>query len=209
MNYYEWTIHMSRDPLKLTPLGIMLLALLHEDDMHPYEMLCLLQRRRRDRFVTFTKGALYHTVARLGTQQYIAETTVDREGNRPERTTYTLLDSGREAVATWVRDELPRINRPSAFSIALAEAHNLPREEVIALLTARKNTLAQDLNTLDTELTQAQNEGTPSQYLLNFEREVILLDADLRWNTAIVAHISSPTVAWGCCLTDPPEYQLH
>lgn len=200
---------MPRDTFKLTPLGIMLLALLHEDDMHPYEMLCLLQRRRRDRFVTFTKGALYHTVSRLETQQYIAETTVDREGNRPERTTYSLLDSGREAMMTWVRDELPRIDRPSAFSIALAEAHNLSREEVVALLTVRKDTLAHDLSTLSAELTQAQNEGTPTQYLLNFERDVILLDADLRWNTAILEQISSPNVPWGGCVVTLPKYRLH
>lgn len=187
----------------------MLLALLDEGNMHPYEMLCLLQRRRRDYLLKFTKGALYHTVARLETHELIAEAHIDREGNRPERTTYALLEAGRDAMTNWVRTELPRIDNPSAFSVALAEAHHLSREEAVALLTTRKNTLAAELEALNTDLVPAQAAGTPKQHLLNFERETLLLDADLRWNSAVVEHISSPSVPWGGCVATLPRYQLH
>jgi len=49
----------------LTPLGVMVLALLREGDMHPYEMMRLLRHRREDRMVKLTNGTFYHTVARL------------------------------------------------------------------------------------------------------------------------------------------------
>ncbi|QIM17718.1 PadR family transcriptional regulator [Leucobacter coleopterorum] len=200
---------MPRNAVKLTPLGIMLLALLFEDDMHPYEMLCLLKQRKRDRLVPVTKGALYHTVARLEKEHYIAEVSVDRKGNRPERTTYTLLELGREAVTTWVRHELPRIDHPTAYGLALAEAHNLPLEEVIELLTQRRDMLADALATLEAELAATREEGTPEQYLLNFERTAILLAADLRSNTAAIERISTPNFQWGGGVTTPAKYQLH
>src|SRR5690242_7590171 len=96
---------------RLTPLGLMLLGLLGEGDMHPYEMIRLLRIRRDDRLVTITNGTVYHTVARLERAGLVAEVGVDREGNRPERTTYTVTDAGARAAIEWVRRELPRTDR--------------------------------------------------------------------------------------------------
>ena len=71
---------------------------------------------------------MYHTVGRLERAGLVAEVGVDREGNRPERTTYAVTDAGAAAVTEWVRRELPRVDRPAEFRIALAEAHNLDRD---------------------------------------------------------------------------------
>ena len=65
---------------RLTPLGLMLLALLHEDDMHAYEMVRLLRDRKSDRLVALTHGTIYHTVARLERQGLIAQVGIDRPG---------------------------------------------------------------------------------------------------------------------------------
>ena len=109
--------------------------------MHPYEMIRLMRQRRDDRLVAITNGTLYHTVGRLERAGLVTEVGIDRHGNRPERTTYALT-SGRARSSEWVRRELPRIDRPGEFRIALAEAHNLDRDEVIALLRTRRAALA-------------------------------------------------------------------
>src|SRR3954453_2332617 len=109
---------------RLTPLGVMVLAMLGEGDMHPYEMIRLMRQRRDDRLVAITNGTFYHTVGRLQRAGLLAEVGIDREGNRPERTTYAQTALGREAVGEWVRRELARIDRPAEFRIALAAAHN-------------------------------------------------------------------------------------
>ena len=128
--------------------------------------------RRDDRLVAITNGTMYHTVGRLERAGLLAEVGVDREGNRPERTTYAVTDAGREAVAEWVRRELPRVDHPAEFRIALAEAHNLDRDEVVALLRTRRDALA---------AAQAEHRrgpagrrsprACPTQYLLELERE--------------------------------------
>ena len=104
---------------RLTPLGLMVLALLGEGDMHPYEMIRLMRMRRDDRLVAITNGTVYHTVGRLERAGLVAEVGVDREGNRPERTTYTVTDAGASTVVEWVRRELPRTDRPAEFRVAL------------------------------------------------------------------------------------------
>jgi len=187
-----------RDPVaRLTPLGVMVLALLREGDMHPYEMMRLMRQRRDDRLVTITNGTLYHTVARLERAGLLGEVGVDRDGNRPERTTYTLTDKGVDAVDEWVRRELPRIDRPAEFRIALAEAHNLDRLEVAGLLRTRHAALLEDHAQLVEGRTSAQRRGVPEQFLLEVERADALLRTDLAWTAALIDRLDAHAFAWG------------
>lgn len=182
---------------RLTPLGLMILALLSEGDMHPYEMIRLMRQRRDDRLVTITNGTLYHTVGRLERAGLLAEVGTDREGNRPERTTYTQTDLGRDAVGEWVRRELPRIDHPAEFRIALAEAHNLERDEVIGLLGIRRAALGDVLAELSAGRETARARGVPEQYLLEVERESVMLAHDIDWLDALIARLERHDFPWG------------
>ncbi|KRB37090.1 PadR family transcriptional regulator [Microbacterium sp. Root180] len=181
----------------LTPLGLMVLALLGEGDMHPYEMIRLMRMRRDDRLVAITNGTVYHTVGRLERAGLVAEVGVDREGNRPERTTYTVTDAGARTVGEWVRRELPRIDRPAEFRVALAEAHNLERDEVVALLMTRREGMAQAQAALADGHRFAQHKGVPEQYLLEVDRDEAMLAADLAWLDGLLARLASPEFPWG------------
>jgi len=182
---------------RLTPLGVMVLALLAEGDMHPYEMIRLMHFRHDDRLVTITNGTFYHTVARLERAGLLAEVGVDRDGNRPERTTYTQTEAGAAAVVDWVRRELPRVDRPAEFRVALAEAHGLDRDEAVALLRERRAALSGLLDTLSAGRAHALGKGVPEQYLLEVGREETLVRVDLEWLDAAIARIDSPDYPWG------------
>lgn len=192
---------------RLTPLGLMVLALLGEGDMHPYEMIRLMRMRRDDRLVPITNGTVYHTVARLERAGLVTEVGVDREGNRPERTTYAVTDAGARAVAEWVRRELPRTDRPAEFRVALAEAHNLDLAEVVALLTTRRAELATAQDALADGHRFAQHKGVPEQYLLEVDRDEAMLAADLAWLDGLLARLADPDFAWGPA-TEPSERYL-
>lgn len=182
---------------RLTPMGVMVLALLREGDMHPYEMLRLWRARHDDRLLTVTNGTLYHTVTRLKSQKLLAEVGVDRDGNRPERTTYALTDAGRDAVTEWVRRELGRTDRPAEFRIALAEAHNLEREEVVDLLTSRRAALLGEQRFYGDGLAKARERSVPDQYLLEVERQAVLLEAESRWMDTLLDRLDDPDFRWG------------
>ena len=193
---------------RLTPLGIIVLGLLAEGDMHPYEMIRLLRARREDRLVTITNGTVYHTVARLERAALLAEVGVDRDGNRPERTTYTVTDAGTAAATEWVRRGLSRIDRPGEFRVALAEAHNLPRHEVADLLRARRARLAGSLDAHDTGYALAIEKGIPLQYLIELDRERALLACDLAWLDTLLHRLDADRIPWGF-LSPPSERYLE
>ncbi len=181
---------------RLTPLGLMVLALLREDDMHPYEMIRLMRHRHDDRLVPITNGTVYHTVDRLTRTGLLAEVGVDREGNRPERTSYTLTDAGRDAVLEWVRRELPSIERPGEFRIALAEAHNLDLDEVTDLLSQRRAGLIGAIALHRDGFAKATAKGVPTVYLVEIEREATLLEADLNWLEDLLARLERGEITW-------------
>ncbi|WP_136056738.1 PadR family transcriptional regulator [Microbacterium sp. K24] len=192
---------------RLTPMGVMVLALLREADMHPYEMVRLLRVRHDDRLLTITNGTLYHTVARLQRSGLIDEVGIDREGNRPERTTYTLTDAGRDAVIAWVQRELPKVDRPAEFRIALAEAHNLERDDTVELLRARRAALVDDHVLHRDGLRKATAKGVPAQVLVEIERQEALLEAELRWLDTLLARLEADTIPWGpSAFTDSDRY---
>jgi DNA-binding PadR family transcriptional regulator len=186
----------------LTPLGVMVLAQLREDDMHPYEMIRLMRHRRADRLLPVTNGTVYHTVSRLERAGLIAEVRVDRDGNRPERTTYTLEPDGVAALREWLRAELVRIDRPAQFRIALSEAHNLERDEVLALLRERRDVLAAEDEAGRTRLAESRTNGVPEQYLIEVDRHAVMVSAELEWLDAFLRRLSQPDFAWG---PDPAE----
>ncbi|WP_344058917.1 PadR family transcriptional regulator [Microbacterium pumilum] len=182
---------------RLTPLGVVVLALLGEGDMHPYEMIRLMRIRRDDRLVTITNGTVYHTVSRLERAGLLAEVGVDRDGNRPERTTYAVTDAGSAAVTEWVRRELVRVDHPSEFRIALAEAHNLDRVEVIALLHDHRAARAAAQSEISIGLRGAIAKGVPIQYLLELEREESLQATDLQWLDRLIQRLEGEEFPWG------------
>ncbi|CAH0134523.1 PadR family transcriptional regulator [Microbacterium sp. Bi128] len=194
------------EPTRLTPLAVMLLATLREGDMHPYEIMRLLRDRGDDRLVPLQKGTIYHTIGRLERENLIAEVGVDRDGNRPERTTYTLLDAGREAVDAWVRAELPQIDRPGDFRVALAEAHNLERDEVVALLDRRRDLLVASRDVHRAGLARAGDRAVPRQYMIEVERQAALLDAELAWQDSLRTALVDGTLPWS---VDEPSDHLE
>jgi DNA-binding PadR family transcriptional regulator len=191
----------------LTPMGVMVLALLREADMHPYEMVRLLRARHDDRLLAITNGTLYHTVARLQRSGLIDEIGIDRDGNRPERTTYTLTDAGRDTVIAWVRRELPRVDSETDFRIALAESHNLERDDVRTLLQERRIALVETHDMHRHGLARARAKGVPAQVLVEIEREEVLLEAELRWLDTLLDRLDGDDLPWGpSAFTDSDRY---
>ncbi|GAA1998976.1 PadR family transcriptional regulator [Microbacterium ulmi] len=188
---------MSDAAASLTPLGVIVLGLLAEMDLHPYEMMRLIRQRGEDQVVKVTNGTFYHTVSRLERDGLIAEVGVDRAGNRPERTTYALTPAGRAAAQEWVRRELPRFDRPEPFRVALAEAHTLARAEVVELLSQRRVALAASVDEHRERLANVVGRGVPLQFLVELDRRTAILGADLTWLDGLLTRLADTTLAWG------------
>lgn len=163
--------------------------------MHPYEMHQLLLERHFDELIKVKAGSLYHAVNRLELNQLIEAACTEREGNRPERTTYRLNPSGQQAVRSWVRDQLatPATEYP-AYPYALNEAHNLTDVEASAALRERCSELSARLATVEQVL--ASRADTPEIYLIGGQRKAELIRAELQWTRELVARIERKDFPW-------------
>jgi DNA-binding PadR family transcriptional regulator len=182
--------------VSLTPLAVSGLALLCERPMHPYEMYRLMMDRRGDRVVKVRPGSLYHAVDRLAADALVEAVGTDRDGGRPERTTYRITEAGRTAMQDWIRALLEEpVNEFPSFPVALAEAHNLPRAEAARLLTARVRRLEEQLAEVESVLA-ARGDQVAEAFLLYGHYYVEMTRAERDWLRKLVARLESKELEW-------------
>jgi DNA-binding PadR family transcriptional regulator len=181
----------------LTPLGIAVLASLVERPMHPYEMYRLLLERHEDRRVKIRLGSLYHTVDRMAEIGLVEAIGTERDGGRPERTTYRITDDGRVALAERIRAMLATpVNEYPQFPVALGEAHNLPRREVIELLSERTRRIEAELTESAAILQAAADRQVEEAYLLAARYLQEQLTTELNWLTDLIGRLERKELRW-------------
>jgi DNA-binding PadR family transcriptional regulator len=181
----------------LTPLGVAALALLMERPMHPYEMYQTLVQRSEDRVVKVRPGSLYHTVDRLAGQGLVRATGTEREGNRPERTTYEITEHGGLALSERVTEILATpINEYPEFPLALGESHNLPVETVIQLLRNRVSLLRADLGFMESGIRALEAKKLPRKYWINVQYTRTLREVEVTWLESLIDDLESGELSW-------------
>jgi DNA-binding PadR family transcriptional regulator len=181
----------------LTPLGVAALALLMERPMHPYEMYQTLVQRSEDRMVKVRPGSLYHTVDRLAEQGLVRATGTEREGNRPERTTYEVTEHGGLALSERVTEILATpINEYPEFPLALGESHNLPVETVIQLLRNRISLLRADLAFMEAGIRDLEAKKLPRKYWINVQYARTLREVEVTWLESLIDDLESGELSW-------------
>jgi DNA-binding PadR family transcriptional regulator len=181
----------------LTSLAIKSLALLAERPMHPYEMYQLMLERHEDRFVKVRPGSLYHAVERLHADQLVEATGTDREGNRPERTTYAITVEGRRVLTGRVRELLEQpVREYPHFPLALSEAHNITGSEAVSDLRRYLAALDEDIALIDSFLRAARAEGKKETYLVPGDYLLTMSVAQRDWIDRLITRIENKDFAW-------------
>jgi DNA-binding PadR family transcriptional regulator len=180
-----------------TPLGLATLALLVERPMHPYEMYQTLVQRHQDRVVKLRRGSLYHSVYWLEDRGMVRSTSTEREGNRPERTIYEITEAGREELTQRVAGMLATpVNEYPEFPLAIGEAHNLPLNTVIDLLTGRLVLLKAQLADSDEAVRELENRQVERRYWLDGSYTRAIQAAEVSWLEQLLADLRSNDIGW-------------
>ncbi|WP_203747713.1 PadR family transcriptional regulator [Cellulomonas chitinilytica] len=183
---------------ELSAVAVLVLGLLHEQPMHPYQMHQNLVERGDARLVRISLGAVYHGVERLERDGLVGVVGTDRTGNRPERTTYRITETGQAAFArrltSFLGDDHPTY---PLFSVGLAEATDLPRDVVTAQLERRRAREAGRLADLESAYERIRAQGLPRRYVLDVEHDLHLMRAELAWLDGALAEIRDGSFLWG------------
>lgn len=183
--------------MTLTPLAIGALALLNERPMHPYEMYQTLMERHEDRVIKVRPGSLYHTVERLETAEFVKATGTEREGNRPERTTYAITKAGNSALQARIAEALTApVNEFPIFPVALSESHELPSKTVIACLQTYVNTLDEQVIEIRGLLDVARSQDIPEAFWIAGDFITTIKIAEREWISTMIDRLASKDLIW-------------
>jgi DNA-binding PadR family transcriptional regulator len=182
---------------EISAAALLLLGLLHERPMHPYQVHQTLKQRGDDRLASITPGSVYHAMDRLDADGLVEAVGTDRDGNRPPRTTYRLTDAGREAFAARTALLLgePRREHP-CFPLALSQAHAIDRATAVTALRARRAALADELADHASRYALVRGHGLPRRLLLDVEYDVRRIESDLRWLDELLTDLDSGVLDW-------------
>lgn len=181
----------------LGKLGVGALGFLVERPMHPYEMYQLAVQRGEDRVVKASPGSLYRAVYSLEAEGLVRATGTDRDGARPERTTFEITQAGRDRLVDRIVDMLRTpINEFPEFALAISEAHNLQRGQACDLLRERVVALRAQLDELDDIKRGVAERGVPRIYWINADYTSAMTTAEIHWIETTVAEIESGELPW-------------
>jgi DNA-binding PadR family transcriptional regulator len=181
----------------LTPLGLVVLRLLRERPMHPYEVQQLIRDRAIDYAVKVRAGSLYHTIERLQRLTFIEPVETGREGRRPERTVYAITEAGRDEYFTNLRDlvRYPEEEYP-VFTAAVEMLRTLDADEAARLLEQRTTALEATLAAHEQVIASLTRRGLPRTSILEVEFRQAARQAELTWVRQLISEIRSGALPW-------------
>jgi DNA-binding PadR family transcriptional regulator len=172
-------------------LALAVLTLLYEKPMHPYEMSTTLRHRSKEDSIKLNYGSLYSVVESLRKKGLVEAGETRREGNRPERTIYTLTAEGEHAMRDWLAEML---GNPSPqftdFEAALSLMGAIPPDVVEDMLRQRLEALAKE-SARHRGLRSMMPAGFPEIFTVEGEYAQHMREAETAYVRTLLQKISS------------------
>ena len=161
-------------------ISTLLLAMLSEESVHPYELINRIDQAGFDDWVSLGRSSVYNALKRLE-EEGLVESNEKREGNSPPKNVYKITRKGRLALKENAIDLLEQpASFASEFNIALFALGNIPKKEMISSLDKHRkktNNLAKEIG----EILDERKEDIGLWQMLIYQRLGALYKAHLRW----------------------------
>jgi DNA-binding PadR family transcriptional regulator len=179
-----------------SPLGLMILSMLHLEPTHAYRMQKLLIQWGKDRVVNVRQRAsVYQTLDRLLRLRLIEVRETVKTESHPDRILYAITLKGREKARAWLREMLTTVGSEfPEFPAAVSVLTMLPPEEVRRDFEIRSAALAKELDRLEAERREAGK--LPRLFLLENDYRTVLVTAELRWLASVIAGFDNGSLGW-------------
>ena len=165
--------------------------------MHPYEMYQTLRERHEDVVMQVSVGSLYHAVSRLAEHGHVRPVATEQVGNRPERTTYEILDSGRDIMRVRLFELLAAPTQLSqADHTGIGELHNLSPSTVIRALDVRIAALDGQIAEHEALLAVAHDRNVDDIYLLYGSYATSQQHHEREWIATLRDRIQTGDLTW-------------
>jgi len=197
-------------PIRSSPLGLTVLALLIEEPLHPYQMQVRLKERGKDQVVNVKqRGNLYKTIDRLREAGLIKVQSTERDPSRPERTVYEVTDAGREAASTWLREMVAApVDEFPIFPLAMSLLPVLTVEDATAQLRVRRDRLDARISEYRAALRETQQMRLPRLFVVELEYVLAVTVTERKWVHGIVTDLERGELTWSQEWLDALDFEL-
>lgn len=177
-------------------LLFLVLSLLAEMPMHPYEMKRLMHARGKDDLLGVNRGSLYHAVDQLERARLIEPVETSREGRRPERTVYRITKPGLAKFNGWMRWLLSEAtNEFPQFIAALAHLPAVSQDECRELLERRAARLEAQVSGFEKSLCDVRGQ-LERVFTVEIEYALAMKRAELAWVRSILDDLDAGRLSW-------------
>ena len=181
----------------IRPLAMVVLELLHESPMHPYEIQQKIRERQLGRLTKVTVGSLYHAVEKLQKDGLIEVVDTSREGRRPERTTYQLTTVGLDAFRKEVLDSVSSVGVEfPRFAMAVQHLHTVRPDEAMAELRRRVQALRKKLAVTDVAIAELTAQDVEPMFWIDYQYDRAMRQAELDWVERLIDQLSNGELTW-------------
>jgi len=153
-------------------------------------MAATLRERHKEESIKLRYGSLYTVIDLLVKAGFIVERKTTREGNRPEKTIYSVTKAGETEMRDWLREILstPTKEFPQ-FEAGLSLLPALPPEEAADVLETRIEFLKKDMEQIMRGCEAANKHGLPALFSIESEYRLAQLEAEYSFVEKLIERI--------------------
>ncbi len=144
----------------LTKSSIVVLGIVYRTPINAYEIIKMIEKMNMKWWFPVGDSTIYATLKSLEKKKYI-KGECKKEGNMPEKTIYTLTESGRRVLLNELKTIICSFDYDTVwFSIAAVFIGVFPKEEVQSMLAMRFELLEQYINAINAQVKEMENQQT-------------------------------------------------
>ncbi|WP_151735636.1 PadR family transcriptional regulator ['Paenibacillus yunnanensis' Narsing Rao et al. 2020] len=119
-------------------MKLVILGLLLERDMHPYEIMLVMKERSYNQMMKLQMGSLYYAVDKLADEGQIEATETISSSDRPDKTIYRITGSGKALFEQLVLQQIKKYEQVyHPLYMALALSRHIDQSKVEKVLEER------------------------------------------------------------------------
>lgn len=163
----------------LSKPAMLLLGIIYEKPLNAYEITKLLAYMNIKWWFNIADSTVYATLKNMEKRGLI-EGTVEKAGNMPDRTIYSLTGKGEEELKETIREAIQQFNfDTNIFTIAAFLMDILEAEEKRRLLEKRLNILQSYLAGISKQDSEAWKQEVPASHAANLKRMIDIVSAEI------------------------------
>ncbi|AZB40872.1 PadR family transcriptional regulator [Bacillus sp. FJAT-42376] len=117
---------------------LVILGLLLEGDKHPYEIQQIINERQMKHYIKLASGSLYYAFETLEKDGFVRVVDVISDTNRPEKTIYSITDSGKqEFEELYFQQLLKKEHMDRPIYAALSFTSYIDQEKLLGALSKK------------------------------------------------------------------------